>query len=379
MQHSESHLERYIQHHQSCIIALADEVLSLLDEEDIKEIKFICPKHSWCNLAKIYYKSLDELLTYIEKYFSKFFNQLAKIPDCYAILSAKELEEKMSVVVTATKDRVDTDLRKIFMKPLNAFIQNPVRVGLSFSQLIYYKTLVSDLVKCTEDASGDLTAAITNKLLYLNFNTSEFLQYYTERIIKQIETNTQLPNQLEQLAYHRKLVSQIHLKPGFAFKPHHQMDIQKKIFLWITEEINYIERKKHLKLIMLPANEPEEPVNPKMATSLSVPQLALFFMLLVENSIIKVPSISQLMKFIHHLSRQPARHPAIRTIQDQRTNRSAKQLACYTSTSKLCTILSRPHKLRTVLDTLRIHATFLSGEIAILRCLIEGNTTHLTG
>ena len=43
-QSSESHLERYIQQHQTCIIGLADEVLKLLDEDEAKDIASICPK-----------------------------------------------------------------------------------------------------------------------------------------------------------------------------------------------------------------------------------------------------------------------------------------------------------------------------------------------
>lgn len=79
-QQSESHLERYIQHYQTFIIGLADDVLKLLDEEDTYDIASICPKHSWSNLAKILYKSLDELLTYIENTFQGFSTNKQRFP-----------------------------------------------------------------------------------------------------------------------------------------------------------------------------------------------------------------------------------------------------------------------------------------------------------
>jgi hypothetical protein len=295
---SESHFERYIQQHQTCIIGLADEVLSLLDEEEVTGIASICPKHSWCNLAKILYKSLDELLTYIEKYFSKFFNQQAKIPDCYAILSAKEIEEKLNAILTVCKNNnVNVELLKIVTTPLKKFTSDPIKAGLNFRQLIYYKALVTELTKCTEEID-ELTASIINQLLYLNFNATKFLNYYTRRIIRQMEEDTSLASQLEQLVYHRKLINQLQLKPGFAFKTNYALDIQKQITNWITEEINYIEESRKYKLIILPAKEEEEQPKFKISTSLSVPQLTLLFKLLVENNLIKVRNVSHLVKFL---------------------------------------------------------------------------------
>lgn len=58
-----------------------------------------------------------------------------------------------------------------------------------------------------------------------------------------------------------------------------------------------METKKHLKLIMFPVREQEEDTV-KIATSLSVPQLALLFRLMVEDNIIRVPDVSHLTKFI---------------------------------------------------------------------------------
>lgn len=113
-----------------------------------------------------------------------------------------------------------------------------------------------------------------------------------------MEEDTSWPNQLEQLAYHRKLINQVQLKPGFALRDNHPTDIKQQITNWISEEINYIEESRKYKLIILPAKEEEEQPKLKIPTSLSVPQLTLLFKLLAEHNFIKVRNVSHLVKFI---------------------------------------------------------------------------------
>lgn len=76
----ERHLERYIQYHQQALIRLMDRADILLQAEDVERKEYF----------QVFYKALEELLSFIERHFTKYLDQDAKAPEGYLTLARKD-------------------------------------------------------------------------------------------------------------------------------------------------------------------------------------------------------------------------------------------------------------------------------------------------
>lgn len=79
---NESRIELFIQHHQSQIIRLADKVVTVIDKEESLNIREISIANTGLDLCKVLLRGFEELLYYIETYFSKYFDQGSENTRC---------------------------------------------------------------------------------------------------------------------------------------------------------------------------------------------------------------------------------------------------------------------------------------------------------
>jgi hypothetical protein len=296
---NESRFELLIQHHQTHIITLADRVLKFIDRKEAEQIEDISRDQTKLNLCKILYKSFRELLTYIENYFSKYFNQDSNIPVCYAIISIKEIREKLEAINTlSSQKKLDPSLLEIVLYPVIDFTHDPEKTNITFRRLIYIKQLVKDLLSVlTKDAPVDFTQEVCRLLYYINFNSYYFLTYVTEKISREVQELPSVADQLDRLSFFLKGLNQLQVKPGFSLKPN-RPSIQGQVSTWLEEEIHYTERKRQLTLMMPPGNYPDALSQDfKIKTILSVSQLAFYIRLLIEAGVITNKNQVELIRF----------------------------------------------------------------------------------
>ena len=118
----ETLIENVIQHHQQHIIKMADQVVRCIDEAEASEIYQISDGQTKLNLCKIMYKALEELLTFIETFFSKYFNQDEKIPRAYALLASKEILYNLEILEEESRQKnVEAELIRIALFPVKDF------------------------------------------------------------------------------------------------------------------------------------------------------------------------------------------------------------------------------------------------------------------
>ncbi|HRE68175.1 MAG TPA: hypothetical protein PLM56_09235 [Cyclobacteriaceae bacterium] len=294
----ESRFELFIQHHQSHIIRLADKVATVIDKEESLSYNDLSKGNTRLDLCKILLQGFEELLNYIEKHFSTYFNQDEKIPDTYAYISSKEFKERLAELNQIFEDRsLDHRLKEIVLFPIIEFSTNPDK-GITYRRLIYLKYLVNELVRLANNPEKkNYSKAVFEHLFYLNFNSYHFLTYATERVRHEIENLPTLMLQLEHLSFTHKELSQSQVKPQFSLKP--KRSSLKDVFSdWLEAEIQFIEKKRQLTLMIPPGGERMENVNDfKVKTALSVPQLAYSIRLLREAGIITNENQSELIRF----------------------------------------------------------------------------------
>lgn len=234
-------LEREIQGYQSTLTRLLDTLTKYLhaiegDSVDNElKIKRVATYHHAIN-------ALDELLSFIERHLSKFFNVDEKIPDVYATHNRKIFQPKYIQSEHFLHARIaDARLVAIALQPLKDFIEEKEDT-YSFRQLMYLKELIGAF-QCLGSLHKEDCAysRLSEKLVYLNFNSIDFINHFTCRINAMIQPLETLDEKILKLTWHLKEISQMHIKPGTALN-HGWPSVSEKVALWLIEEIKYYRR-----------------------------------------------------------------------------------------------------------------------------------------
>ena len=294
----EIRIENVIQHHQAQIISLANQIIKCIDKVEAPRKDQVSDEQTKANLCKVIYESLEELLTFFETYFSKYFNQDEKIPSTYAQMARKEIIENLKLIEAEAKEKeLDSTLLNILLYPAKDFVDDPSKRNVTFRRLIYLKQLTRDLIMILrKQTKATYTDDVCLHLFYLNFNSYYFLTYTTDKISNEVRELTTLVDQVERLSFWIKLLNQNQVKPGFALKTE-RLSIQEQLGIWLSEEIHFIEKKKQLTFMMPPSMPLAKTESFKVNTILSVPQLAYLIRLSKEAGLITNQNQTELLRF----------------------------------------------------------------------------------
>jgi hypothetical protein len=245
-------------------------------------------------------QQLDELLTHIEQRYTRYFNQEEKVPDCYLNLIQQDISRELNRVNKFILKSMDPQLAEVILKPIKSFIRTK-NGNISYKQVIYMKTLIKEIAQLPllESITEE---AITQSLIYMNFNSTSFINFVIDR--KVIEINKATPSEkLELLTIQLKKINLMGLKPGAALY-HNKPSAKERLKDWLTEEINFMEVQQSLFIRPSPSqlSEPEEH---RVHTSLSVQQLALWIRTAKDVGIITNKNQSILLKTIAKMFRTP--------------------------------------------------------------------------
>ncbi|MFY0608536.1 MAG: hypothetical protein JXR10_17600 [Cyclobacteriaceae bacterium] len=298
-------VERYIQFHQSKIIGLIDHLLDYLSPEEAISIYEHDDLKSIVNLYKQAYTILEDLLSYLEKHFSKYFNQDTKIPKSYASIAARDFRELMlDIEYSLANSLLTVDVVRNVLDPLQNFIQYHDTKETTFREIIYYKLLLQKLhgMNPVPEKPDEAQLEFMCSMIYLNFNSFKFFGQCTEYIKAKYQDKDNLTDQLEALAWCAKTINQCQQKPDVAFRPNRDA-LKSSLTSWIEEEMAYLEKKKQLSL-NLPFDKLEGLTNDfKINTSLSVAQLAYLIRILLEEKVLINRNQSEVLKFFAQFTR----------------------------------------------------------------------------
>ena len=290
---SESRIEALVQCHQATIIELVD----LLAGSNHNSSGGSATGRSKNALWKLLNDQLENLLTFIETYFLKYFDQDQKIPNSYLALERTSLSKKTSAIHSIVRTaQLDNRLIDIIFYPVERIISSNVN-AVTYRRLIFIKQLLKDLeTVLSVDTGRPVIEDVFRLMIYLNFNSCHLTSYFIKAIANEAQEQHSVATQLEVLCHWLKITNQNHTKPSFVLKTA-RPSLQEQITRWLSEEINFIEKKKQLTLLMPPtvAAEQKEPV--KVDTSFSVPQLAFLIRLFKEAGVITNKNQTELIRF----------------------------------------------------------------------------------
>jgi hypothetical protein len=244
------------------------------------------------NINFILYAALEGMLTFIENYFAKYFNQHEKIPASYRIIGQIEFREKLN----GFKHSMECKLIEIALYPINEFVS--CNKEISFRKLIYLKTIYDEVkATCTRCNGTGKECKLNCILIYLNFNSFKFFTHITTQIKEDIKSQKSQQRKVETLSAHLKKLNQSHVKPNIAYKYKHS-SIKNQLTNWVAEEMCDIERV-YQPAIEFPHNTNTLKGKPfKMKINLPVPVITRFFKLFTDAGYIDKSNPKELITFL---------------------------------------------------------------------------------
>ncbi len=288
---NDKQVERYIQRHQSCLIRLCDKIIQQLPPESFQKNTVSNNINSLLEIRYYLYTQLEGLLSHIEKYFGKYFNQDENIPSSYRIMGQIELREKLKEEKFCKK----CELLEIALYPIEDFIS--CNENISFKKLIYLKELYKEInTTCSGCKETKPDCKLSCSLLYLNFNSFRFFSYLIGMVKQDIVNHQDVKDKIECLSFHQKKLNQAHLKPNFVYKPKEE-SIKEQVGDWIYEELSHYEKVHQMSLNFSNDTVIELQENFKIMTDMSVSQVAYFIRLLVDTGIIQNKNQREVISF----------------------------------------------------------------------------------
>jgi len=273
----ERDIERYIQRNQQDIIALKNRVVQYLVPKTFKDLELQQNETPLNRLYKAVFHILKGLLEYLEEFFRQYFNLDEYMPASYLMRSRYFLKQRIK---TARKKIGETGINGKFtyllFAPLDRFCATKEK-KVSYRSFLYIRKLIKELEIIANERNEtilSLQKKLTEITCYMNYNSSDLVNYIIADIIACINA---LPDQLqktEKLAEYLKEINQINEKPGIAFKPKVE-SVKSRITAWLSEEMYFMEQKQRLLFIVEPKSEAALPDDEKLHFSTSVEVLTL--------------------------------------------------------------------------------------------------------
>ena len=226
--------ELFVQQHQAVLIRLLDSLHDYMQAGSMDE--------KVMTLYKQLSDHLSFVLDFIENYFSKNFNLDERVPASYLQVSAKEICDQVPACRQKLKERgvEDEKLMEIIFCIFTDFCSTKTN-PYTYRDLIYRKDLIKELMSLgSMHKEGCIYAATAELLVYMNFNSASFFNYFlavTHGQLKELET---AEAKIERLARHQKEIAQIHMNPSHALFPR-DTSIKDMLVSAIENEIKYLQ------------------------------------------------------------------------------------------------------------------------------------------
>ncbi|OJV22617.1 MAG: hypothetical protein BGO21_05535 [Dyadobacter sp. 50-39] len=245
---------------------------------------------------------LDELLGFVEDRFSDFLSLDERVPASYLAQIKNELSDRLELLRAELFVRVDNrSLTDIVTNSLHHFIYDSEKRPISFREVFYKKELVSSLEKISsEQDETRLHQAFIEQLVYLNFNSRGFMNYFTQKLAQKINAYGAVHEKMTQLLLSYKEFNQMHRKAGVKLSPQHA-DLKKVLGNWFVQEITYLEKKHQWDVLPLqnqPQQSKDKPEPFKVMCFLSVDQIGLILRAMDAVRIVKAKSLNAFMQSV---------------------------------------------------------------------------------
>ena len=273
-------LKRYVQAHQQNLVGLSGKLLRYSHPEKLTRLSDKMEVPVLCHYS---YRSLEDLLVFIERHFTGYFNPDAWVPLSYRLIAVQDISHGLEQLEKSLiRLKLDPNLHDSIFLAFWEFLDEECANEITYRKVKYLKTLKTELLSLVSDGKNDspLDERIRQLLVSMNFNSAPFFTYYTDMIVHTVNQHDVPAQRLGKLAWCLKEINQVRDRHGFVYDPRYQ-PLKQQIASWIAEELNYRERSQQLPLGFT-EGETVIPANAKIHFDLSVAQLACLIRVLMD-------------------------------------------------------------------------------------------------
>jgi hypothetical protein len=238
--HKESQIRLLVQKYHSALIILLDTITDYQNNP-----AFVMEGYG--NIASTLISCLDELLFFIETRFANYLSLEERIPLTYLNVSRAELKIKLDrIQKKLVKDVADPLFTSIVLDNLYRFIHSKKTESITLREVLYRKELVQKLEQLgNENNTTTVYNALNELLVYMNFNSRSYINYFTKTIAEKINGLQTKAERIDSLHFHYKEFSQMPTHQTMVLYPQHQ-DLKMILDNWFRQEIIYLEKTMHL-------------------------------------------------------------------------------------------------------------------------------------
>jgi len=114
--------ELYIQHHQVQLIRMADQIFQYLSIKNPKGIYQTSKDDIVTGFYKEIFRYTEDLLNYIEQYFTSYFDRGADVPRVYLLLNQRSLRSSIKALrLKLAELNANADFIDVLLTPMSAF------------------------------------------------------------------------------------------------------------------------------------------------------------------------------------------------------------------------------------------------------------------
>lgn len=250
---------------------------------------------------------LDELVFFLENRFSTFIDLDQPVSITYLMVSRNDLKLKLDLLVKKIAAiAVDPDIVEIVLSTLYGFVNSAKSHRITYREILYRKELIKQLGVLEQSQKQTCVYSTLHQLLiYMNFNSVAYMNYFSESIVKTIDSVADAAERLDKLLFLFKEFSQLHSTETIVLDATHQ-NLKKALSNWFVHEIAYLQKKIDLAGTATALGKNQSPIESnesKIECALSTDQIGLILRASDEARIVKAKSMSHVFKsIVPHLS-----------------------------------------------------------------------------
>lgn len=229
-------VRKYIRHQQQNLIVLNS---SLIKHTYPEKLAILSNQLESTVLFYYTYKTLEDLLNFMENHFTGYFDPDAWLPLSYRLIAVHEIKQDIELLETKlVESNVDHKLVTIIFVEFWQVLDVECTNEITWRKVKYLKVLKNELMQILELDNQNKTDSIRELLISLNFNTASFFTYYTNLIIAEFNAVEDSSNRFEKLALCMKQINQVRDRHGYIFDIRYR-PIKEQITAWLGEELNF--------------------------------------------------------------------------------------------------------------------------------------------
>lgn len=243
-------------------------------------------------------EAIQELLDFIEHRFGEYIDLDCPVP----ALRLTDVRKTMAARINALRPwlesvSADPAVANIILEELSSLSGESIKHKLSFRQVFYQKQLLDHLEGLAAKKSDSLDELV-ELLIFMNFNSRAFLDYYTSQLSGRIEGLASQAEQYNHLLLARKAFAQRHHQSEYSLN-HTYPSVKTLVGRWFDAELNYLESQRRWGIRETShASQPEAADPAKILCILSIDQIALIFRALDSLRIIEAKSLNSVFQQI---------------------------------------------------------------------------------